>query len=204
MTLLLLRHGESEGNVRRVIQGWSAFSLTARGRAQAETAGRYLATLGPAVLYSSPLPRARETAEAVARHTGLEIVDVDDVREYHFGEAEGLTWDEAAARWGLAERDWGVGTVPGEEGIPAFQQRVARAIDALIERHANDLAVCVVHGGVLGATVAHLCRLALGEHAQIYSGNCSITAIEVQYERPVITALNHQCHLRAGQIEAPL
>ena len=93
MTLLLLRHGESEGNALRVIQGWREYPLTSRGRAQADAAGRHLASVGAVALYTSPLLRARETAAAVEAHSALQAVELPDLREYHFGEAEGLRWE---------------------------------------------------------------------------------------------------------------
>lgn len=202
MTLLFVRHGESAGNAEGLIQGWLEFPLTPLGRAQAGATGRHLAGRGASALYSSPTRRARETADAIALATGLEVVELPDLREYCFGEAQGLRWEEAAARWGLAERDWGVGGVPGEEGLPAFRARVAHQFDVLMERYREETAICVVHGGVLGAIVAHLSALPPHEHAQIYSANCSIMAIDYERERAVITTLNDCCHLDDLQLPA--
>lgn len=204
MTLLLLRHGESEGNALHVIQGWRGYALTSRGRAQADAAGRHLASVGAVALYTSPLLRARETAAAVEAHSSLAAVELADLREYHFGEAEGLRWEEATARWGLSDRDWGAGRVPGEEGMPNFRRRVAAQFDALSRRHASELAICVVHGGVIGAIVAHLCGLDEQRYAQIYTGNCGITAVEAGDGGAVITGFNDQCHLRDAEVDAPL
>ncbi len=195
MTLLLLRHGESLGNVDRLIQGWLELPLTERGRRQAVLAAGRLAASGAVALYTSPLRRARETAAPVAAATGLAPIDVPDLREYCFGEAQGLRWEEAVARWGLSDRDWGVGAVPGEEGMEAFRARVARRIEALAAQHADEVAICVVHGGVLGAVVAHLCGLPPHEHAQLYTGNCGIATLTQADGRPVILGLNDQCHL---------
>lgn len=195
MTLLLLRHGESQGNVERVIQGWLELPLTDRGQRQAMFAAQRLATTGAAALYTSPLLRARQTVAPVAAATDLEPIDVPDLREYCFGAAEGLRWEQAAARWGLSDRDWGVGAVPGEEGMAAFRTRVARQFDALAALHTDDVAICVVHGGVLGAVVAHLCGLLPHEHAQLYTGNCGIATFEQGAGGTVILGLNDQCHL---------
>ena len=197
MTLLLLRHGESEGNRDRRIQGWREYPLTALGRTQADVSGRHLATSEVVALYSSPLRRARETADLVAAHTGHEVLELPDLREYHFGEAEGLVWDEARERWGVEGRNWGRGDVPGEEGVRAFRARVSRQVEMLLERHRDDSAICVVHGGVLGAAVAWLSGLADEEYAQIYTANCGITALALTEDgRPAIRSLNEVCHLR--------
>jgi probable phosphoglycerate mutase len=203
VTLIFLRHGESEGNVERRIQGWLELPLTAQGHAQAEAAARRLASAGAVALYTSPLLRARQTAEAVARATGLPVIELPDLREYGFGEAQGLRWEQAAERWGLAERDWGVGAVPGEEGMAAFRDRVRRQFDELIARHADSMAIAVIHGGVFGAIVASLCGLPPHEHAQLYMGNCGLMVVAYERGAPVIVALNDQCHLREAQVSAP-
>lgn len=198
MTVIYLRHGESEGNVRRIIQGQTDFSLTPKGEAQAEAAGRRLASSGAVALYSSPLRRARRTAEIVGRHARLDPIDIAGLQEYGFGAAEGLRWPEAAARWGLASRDWGVGQVPGEEGMEAFRSRVRDAFVALHERHRESLAVAVVHGGVLGAILGSLCGLAPHEHMQVYTSNCGMTTVADERGQPMVIGLNDVCHLRQG------
>ncbi len=202
MTLLLLRHAESEGNSTGRIQGWADFGLTEFGGQQAEAAARHLADAGAVALYSSPLRRARDTAVAVAEVTGLEIVDLPDLREYRFGEAQGMRWSEAEERFGLVGRDWGAGGIPGEEGTPAFRDRVQRQIDELAQRHTSDVAIAVIHGGVLGAYVSRLMGLDDSEYAQIYGANCGITTLrQGMDDRTAVVGLNDVCHLRAlGEI----
>jgi len=207
VTLLLLRHGESEGNAKRRIQGWAEYELTALGLLQADAAGRHLATreAGSAAvaLYSSPLRRARGTAEIVGAHLGLEVVDLPDLREYGFGEAQGLLWEEAQRRFGLVGRDWGSGRVPGEEGMPAFRERVTRQIEELARRHAEDVAIAVIHGGVLGACTSRLMGLGDGAYAQIYAANCGLTTLRVGMDgETAIEVLNEVCYLRdLGEIQ---
>lgn len=195
MTLLFLRHGESEGNVLRMIQGWRDYPLTERGHRQARHAANRLATVGAAALYSSPLLRAADTARAVARTTGLDIQWTPDFREYHFGAAEGMRWNDAAKRWGLLDRDWGVGRVPGEEGMEAFRARVARQFAELHARHADGLAICVLHAGTMGALVEELCGLPPHEHVALYTGNCGIAVVVDDGGAPSIVTLNDQRHL---------
>jgi len=202
VTLLLLRHAESDGNATGRIQGWADFGLTELGRQQAEAAARHLADAGAVALYSSPLRRARDTAVIVAERTGLDIVDLPDLREYRFGEAQGMRWSEAEERFGLVGRDWGAGGIPGEEGTPAFRDRVQRQIDELAQRHASDVAIAVIHGGVLGAYVSRLMGLADSEYSQIYGANCGITTLSQGMDaNTAVVGLNDVCHLRAlGEI----
>jgi broad specificity phosphatase PhoE len=196
VTLLLVRHGESEGNALGVVQGWQPHPLTPFGHEQAAATAVRLAALEVATVYSSPLARARQTAEAIAATQGLEVADLPDLREYCFGEAEGLRWDEARVRFGLDGRSWGAGEIPGEEGMEAFRARIGAQVAALAERHSEDLAVAVVHGGVLGAVVATVCELPLGVYAQIHTANCGITTVTFREGRVAIEVLNDVCHLR--------
>lgn len=199
MTLLLVRHGESEGNRDRVVQGWHDSPLTELGRRQADLAARRLAGDGIAAIHSSPLRRARETADAVAARTGLEVAELPDLREYDFGEAQGLTWDEMRARFRVRGRDWGRGAIPGEEGMPAFRARVSAAIGALLERHADETAAVVLHGGVIGAVAAWVFGLGDDEFAQIFTANCGVTELGAGPDgRPLLRSLNEVCHLSAA------
>jgi probable phosphoglycerate mutase len=199
VTLLLLRHGESEGNVLRLIQGWHDFPLTERGHRQAAAAARRLASSGATALYASPLARAWQTAEPVGAATSLTVQPEPGLREYRFGEAQNMRWEDAVARWGLSDRDWGVGRVPGEEGMEAFRSRVAEVFERLAAKHADDLAIVVLHAGTLGCIVEHLCGLPLHEHASMYTGNCGIGRIEEVGGEHVIVCLNDQAHLAPEQ-----
>lgn len=207
MTLLLVRHGESTGNTERVIQGWLDRPLTARGLAQAERvavhldghlsghpAGR-LAGNDAVALYSSPLARARHTADRIAARLSLPVIEESNLREYCFGEAQGLAWAEARARWDLGERDWGAGRVPGEEGMPAFRERVWGRLHELAMHHRDGAAIVVAHGGVIGAFAAVLFGLEPAQHPSVHAANGSITTVAVEHDRLVIHSLNDRCHL---------
>ncbi len=110
-----------------------------------------------------------------------------------------MRWDDAVARWGLSDTDWGVGHVPGEEGMETFRLRVATLFEELAVRHASDVAICVLHAGTLGAIVEHLCGLPLHHHAALYTGNCGIGVVEQVLGRPVIVMLNDQRHLATDE-----
>jgi broad specificity phosphatase PhoE len=199
MTLVLLRHGESEGNVLRRIQGWRDYPLTERGHRQAAAAAGRLAHVPATALYTSPLARARQTADAVEAVTGHAAIELPDLREYCFGEAQGMTWDEAVARWGFSDNDWGAGRVPGEEGMERFRERVSQQFDALAQRHADSVAICVLHAGTLGAIVESLCGLPPHTHAALYTGNCGIGVIEQAGGASRIVMLNDQAHLSGNE-----
>ena len=91
--LLLVRHGETEANVARQWTGLIETELTERGRAQIAAVARHLAAEldEPAAIYTSPLKRARRTAEGIGRALDLEPVVVENLREINFGQLDGVT-----------------------------------------------------------------------------------------------------------------
>lgn len=198
MTLVLVRHGESTGNVGGVIQGWHDAGLTDVGQEQAAAVAVRLAALHPVALYTSPLARARDTARPLAARTGLALQEVDALKERYYGVAQGLTWTEAAERWPLGEasyhRDWAM-AVPEVEALALLRERSVAVVSQLLDRHAEDLAVCVSHGGTLVQVIAHLFGLPVDVWPRVRMSNTSVTIVEGPSARPVIRTLNDICHL---------
>ena len=92
-TLLLVRHGESEGNAARMFTGHSASPLTERGARQAEALAAALGEPAPTVMYSSDLPRAMSTAAPLAVRAGLTVVADHRLRERDMGSFVGVRFD---------------------------------------------------------------------------------------------------------------
>ncbi len=159
--LYLIRHGESVANVEPIIGGMRGdVGLTERGHQQAALLEQRLVAsdLGIDVLYSSTLPRARQTAEYVARALGLPAIYDDDWQELRPGEADGLSIAEWEARYGRLE--WGFGDPfrpfsPGGESWGLFLVRVGGALTRLMARHPGQQVAVVCHGGVLEASFFH-------------------------------------------------
>jgi len=160
------RHGETDWNAERRLQGQHDIPLNALGRTQASTCGTILGDLlardgrqpGDLDYISSPLGRARETMERMRQNLGLDPQNYrTDARlmEMSFGRWEGFTFAELQAREGLAlaarERDkWGF-VIPGGESYALLCVRVS----AWYESVARD-SVVAAHGGVCRALIAHL------------------------------------------------
>jgi probable phosphoglycerate mutase len=100
-TLVLLRHGETVHTARKLFSGSGGEDppLTPTGQAQAAAAAASLTDRGVTAVVSSPMRRARETADAAAAVLGLPVREVDDVRECAFGEWEGQSFAEVRERW---------------------------------------------------------------------------------------------------------
>jgi probable phosphoglycerate mutase len=160
--VLVVRHGQSEGNVARV---WTSsrvgYPLTDLGREQARSVGRSLAGTDVAAVYGSPLPRARETAELIAAALGLQAAVLDGVEELHVGRHEGQHDDEvgpvAAEVFGRWWRDGDLSDgFPGGETGEQIAARVRHALDQVADRHAGGTAVVVSHGGAMAVGITSL------------------------------------------------
>ena len=159
MTLItLVRHGQTDWNVARRIQGSTDIPLNETGRADARTAAAALAGVTHHAIYSSPLARASETAEIISAELGLGApVLVPDVREREFGEGEGMLVSEYMEAYG----GWRA-AVPGAETLEDVAERSLRALDAVARdsrRRSTPLAesvVVVAHGGVIRALIDHV------------------------------------------------
>ncbi|MEU4841463.1 bifunctional RNase H/acid phosphatase [Nocardia testacea] len=160
--LLLLRHGQTELSVQRRYSGRGNPPLTAVGREQAARAAKMLAAKGDiAAIVTSPLGRARETAEAAGAALGIEVRVVDGLTETDFGEWEGLTFREAAERDPELHARW-LGDpslpAPGGESFDAVRERVEAVRRDLVARYPGANVVVVSHV----TPIKTLLQLALG------------------------------------------
>ncbi|MGH3697574.1 MAG: bifunctional RNase H/acid phosphatase [Pseudonocardiaceae bacterium] len=147
--LLLLRHGQTEHSVQARYSGRADLPLTELGQRQAAAAAARLAgTDGVAAVLSSPLLRARRTAEPVAEALGVALRLHDGLIETDFGAWEGLTFAEATARDPELHTQWLTDTSvapPGGESMDAVHRRVRRVRDQLIAEHGAATVIVVSH-----------------------------------------------------------
>ncbi|MCA1717117.1 MAG: histidine phosphatase family protein [Actinobacteria bacterium] len=159
--LLLIRHGQSTANASGVWQGQLDFPLSEEGRRQAATAGRALKGTKISGVYASPLARAFETAEIVAREADFsgEVIPMPGLAERHGGVLEGHTWAEQEARdpefaekfLALPEEErWAFAAAETDEEI---LERFEGALSKIRSRHPvpDGAIVVVTHGGVMRA-----------------------------------------------------
>ena len=162
MTLLVLwRHGQTEWNLNRRIQGQTDIPLSEVGLAQAAESAPRLAAMQPTVLVSSDLRRASATAAALAAVTGLTPTYDSRLRERGFGEWEGLDHPAASARWPESFAPWRRGEEVGDarvEEIDAVAKRmVAGLLEAVDGAGPDAVVVAATHGAAARfATVALL------------------------------------------------
>ncbi|HEX8919902.1 MAG TPA: histidine phosphatase family protein, partial [Pyrinomonadaceae bacterium] len=158
--VLLIRHGQSEGNAAGRFGGHTATPLSARGRKQAEATAQALASEKITAIYSSDLSRAVETAMPLARLTGLDVEQSDAFRERGVGVMEGLTFEEAAARHpaqyaALIRRDFDH-VLLGGESYRQMLERASGQLDRAIEQHKGGRIALFTHTGTICILALHL------------------------------------------------
>ena len=200
--LVLVRHGQTVANVRRLWQGWTEGELTRLGVQQAEATARCLAAAGEPfdTLYSSPLHRAWRTAEILGQALGLPPLAHEGLKEIWFGEIEGLTLGEFAARYPEVHRRWSAKgdlsfTWPGGENRTAFHRRAWGAVEEIVAQHEGQSIVVVAHGGTLRAILARFFPEQLGGWWTYELGNCSLTRIRFMAGDGQLLALDDRSHL---------
>lgn len=153
--LTLIRHGQTDWNLARRIQGSTDIPLNATGREDAVRAAEQLAASTHHALYTSPLRRARETAEIIAERLGLQVNGVvADVREREFGDGEGMLVADYLTVYG----DWHA-EVPGAESLRQVGDRAIAALHAIASQARRRSApqaesvLVVAHGGVIRAVI---------------------------------------------------
>ncbi|MDY0890976.1 histidine phosphatase family protein [Frigoribacterium sp. CFBP9030] len=152
MTLLyLVRHGETDWNRARRIQGATDIPLNDLGRSQARETGDLLSRRRVTAVVASPLVRAVETGAIIADVLGLPApLHVPAIAERRYGEAEGLTGTEVEARFPAGT------PVPGRESRTDLVARVLPALADIARRHDGGLVVVATHGAVIRAVVNHV------------------------------------------------
>jgi 2,3-bisphosphoglycerate-dependent phosphoglycerate mutase len=210
--LVLVRHGESEVTVRRVVGGpRSCVGLSDLGRRQAEALRDRLVATGEIsadVLMASGYPRAIETAEIIAPALGGLPVALDPA----FGEhdpgpqCDGLTFEEFVDRHGRPdwESDPHSVTFPGGETIADFHHRVGLATSRLVQSHPDATVVLACHGGVVDAVLRAALRTVSTGGFEIHTLNTSLTElVHVQPGRWRLVRYNDVGHLAGLPSETP-
>lgn len=199
LRLFVIRHGETDFSRERRFAGARDVPLSAGGRLQSEAVAGALAAEPLAAVYTSPLERARASAELIAKPHGLEPRIAPAFREMAFGEWEGLLREEFAARSPLDATAWResphLAVPPRGERLPDVAARVADGIAHLRDTHAGATVALVTHAIVMRLIV--LQGLGLGPE-RLWSVDASPAGItEIEYQGAWVTMhrMNTLAHL---------
>jgi probable phosphoglycerate mutase len=199
--VVLVRHGQSVDNVAGRISGWTDSALTEVGHEQARRMARHVSTrYRPSAVYASTLQRAHLTAAPLAALIGAPVVIRPNLRELHFGVAEGLTHEEVLERhpdvWALAqgEDDQGFGW-PGGETRGHFYRRVRHAFADIVSSHQGETVAVVSHGGVISSLLADLLTGNPAAWRRYQLHNCALTELSASADAITVLEWNLIEHL---------
>ncbi len=202
LELIIVRHGQSEGNRDRRFTGHGPSPLTERGREEARATAKSIAQKPIDALFSSDLPRAVQTAEPIAELTQMAIVQDPMLREKNFGDLTGMSFAELEAKhpsvWhGLLGRDPHF-QPPGGESHAQCRTRMSAFLEGIYQRHASGRVVLVTHGVAINHLLYSLMSTPIDEPpAMVFQiDNCSIQRAERQPGGFVrIVCINDRAHL---------
>ncbi|TYR73933.1 histidine phosphatase family protein [Rossellomorea vietnamensis] len=147
--ICIVRHGQTDWNKERRLQGRTDIDLNETGERQAADAREYLHNEEWDVIITSPLKRAKRTAEIINERLQLPLLEMEEFAERYFGEAEGLLIEES-------RRKYPNGGSPGQESREEVVDRAIRGVEEIQQRFPDKNVLLVAHGALIGLLLAEL------------------------------------------------
>ncbi len=203
-TLLLIRHGQTTWNVENRFRGRADIPLDEVGLLQAQATATYIASLGkPVAVYASPLRRARQMAETIARPFMLHERAHPGFLDLHFGAWEGLTEEDVRARWQLALRTWYTepqnAPIPGGEQLAMAQWRAMGALREVVNRHPDELVVIVGHATLNRLILLGIFDIGLKHFWHLRQDIGALNWLEFDGQAFTLVKMNDTTHLNTGE-----
>ncbi|ACO03181.1 MAG TPA: histidine phosphatase family protein [Persephonella sp.] len=196
--LILCRHGESEYNAKRIIQGHIDTDLTPAGVVQARLAGEELKKFNIQRVFSSDLKRAFRTAQIIADVLDMDITKDKRIREMSFGEWEGRTYDHIFETDYQTFQNWLKNPVacplPYQEDIENFRSRLESFIKDILKLPEDNILI-VAHGGSIQGIICIMTGLGLENLWALKHTNTGISVLETDGRKTEIKLLNYSKHL---------
>ena len=199
--IYLIRHCQSMGNIEHKFLGQYDADISPAGEKQLELLGLRFRNEPIDVIYTSPLKRARMTAQAIAKyHNDIEVIDEPGFIEMNVGELENRSLKELALNYPETAEKWDrypdLCEFPGGETMAEVYERVNRALDRVIAENPGRIVVITTHGGVLRNLYA---RIQFGEPAGIRKsevfGNTGVSTVIAEGDRLYFESTNDLSHL---------
>lgn len=200
-TILLVRHGQTEWNRVERFRGQYDVELNATGIEQAKkTALGIRKRWQPAAIFSSPLKRAVQTAEAIAQVCSLTIQPAPGLIDIHYGEWQGSTPAEVKEKYPNRLADWYEhperAEIPGGERLADVQDRSMSVLLAIAKQYTNQVIVVVSHTVVNRLILLRVLGLGIDAFWRLRQEPCAINVIELHPQNFVLGSMNDTCHLQ--------
>lgn len=187
LELILVRHGETDSNVKGTYLGWTDMELNEKGIKQAKMAKEKLKDTKIDAVFCSPLKRAKRTADIINENFGLDIIPCEGLKERNFGTWDDLTFKEISQKYPeeceLYLKDWiNYCIKDGESAMQAYQ-RIVRFIKDLIDRYNNDVILIVTHLGCIRNILTYTLGMGIEGSWHFRVDNAGITRIQINDEK---------------------
>lgn len=197
--IYFIRHGETDWNAEGKYQGWSDIPLSETGKKQAECLGERFQNIDLDVIYSSPLQRAYDTAQAVAIRKKMEIIPEEHFKEINFGEWEGLTAEQLNHLYGekfqyfLSHPE--DAKFPGDGSFSLVTERIKIGLDKILEENEGKNIMIVSHGGLIRLCIFYLLKMDIRFYKQMWINNTAVSVIDITSEGAVLYKVNDDAHI---------
>ena len=193
--IIFLRHAQAENNTKRILAGRTeGVPLTKTGIQQAEQISEYLKPLDISAVYSSPIERAKHTAEIVTKNSAIDVELDDRLTEIDMGKFTRMNYDDMFAKYGniflkFYEND----PVIAEhevETFPNVQKRILDMVDHVIKKHNNENVILVTHMDPIKSMLANVMDLKPKTLFELIIANASFTILTEQERKFSLSAIN--------------
>lgn len=203
--IYLVRHGTTEWNQEEIFRGRVDIKLNATGRAEAQALANYFRSIPLQVIYSSPLSRAWETAQAVAGGRNLEVIPEPAFIDIDFGEWHGLALKMVKEKYSSLYRAWReephTVTFPQGENLAQVRERAWDGLQKIIQKHLGQSILIVSHRVITKVIICAVLGLDNSHFWQIKQDTTAINCFEYHRGKWVISLLNDTCHLKSIHAE---
>ncbi|HXZ94783.1 MAG TPA: histidine phosphatase family protein [Dehalococcoidia bacterium] len=200
--LILARHGETAWNVEKIYRGRTDVNLDEVGVKQGELLGKYLNNWELEAIYSSPLRRALDTANIIARYQKVSIYIAEGLIDFDYGKWQSLPEHEAKRLYPALHNEWHNNPhkvrMPGGESLEDVRRRAIKVVNEVLSRHKGNVAL-VSHRVVNKVLICSLLGLDNSHFWHIHQDVCGITIFDYVDGRFVLTRHNDTSHLRELQ-----
>lgn len=183
MKLFLIRHGQTDWNLKEKIQGSCDIELNDTGVKQAEELGNKILEENYkfSKIYSSSQKRAIKTAEILSEITNVDYISIDGLEEMNLGEWEGLSWSEIKEKYPVEYEEWFIKRrytkTPNGESYQDMLERVLTSIHKIIDENCNEV-IIVTHSAVIMCIQCYLTNTHFDEMTKFKTDNASIIEID--------------------------
>ena len=197
--IILARHGETDWNVEEVFRGRIDIELNEAGIRQSELLAKYLRDLRIAAIYSSPLKRAKKTAEIIANYHNLNVEIAPGLIDFDYGEWQGLSHEVVKNRYKELYDEWIKNPhqvkMPAGESLNEVRRRAISVVNSVVARYEGTV-VLVSHRVVNKVLICALLGLDNSHFWNIRQDTCGITTFTYQEARFILTKHNDTSFLR--------